>query len=80
MRFLCCYQACDRGFHRIDSGLSYVGDCVPCQCNGHSNDCDPETGVCRVRGYVYTESLQIACSVWLPRVMKSGLEFRIFWA
>ena len=20
--------------------------CVPCQCNGHSNSCNPETGVC----------------------------------
>ena len=23
-----------------------LGSCVPCECNGHSGTCDPETGVC----------------------------------
>lgn len=26
----------------------FLGECVACQCNGKSNICDPETGVCAV--------------------------------
>ena len=26
--------------------LSSTGSCIPCQCNGFSDSCDPETGVC----------------------------------
>ncbi|CAG7838540.1 unnamed protein product [Allacma fusca] len=25
----------------------YLGLCEPCSCNGHSDECDPKTGVCR---------------------------------
>ncbi|XP_071839760.1 basement membrane-specific heparan sulfate proteoglycan core protein-like isoform X3 [Apostichopus japonicus] len=38
-------EDCDRGFTRSGGGL-YLGLCIPCECNGHSNVCDPETGVC----------------------------------
>ncbi|XP_055703570.1 basement membrane-specific heparan sulfate proteoglycan core protein isoform X3 [Phlebotomus papatasi] len=38
-------EDCAPGFMRSDQGL-YLGLCEPCQCNGHSNDCDPVTGVC----------------------------------
>ena len=41
-------QDCNTGYTRSGGGL-YLGLCMPCQCNGHSNECDPETGVCRVR-------------------------------
>ncbi|XP_064610527.1 LOW QUALITY PROTEIN: basement membrane-specific heparan sulfate proteoglycan core protein-like [Liolophura sinensis] len=44
-RGLSC-QDCDTGYTRTGGGL-YLGLCEPCQCNGHSNECDPETGVCR---------------------------------
>lgn len=40
-------EDCAPGFMRSDQGL-YLGLCEPCQCNGHSNDCDPVTGVCNV--------------------------------
>lgn len=46
-RGLSC-EDCDTGYTRSGSGL-YLGLCVPCNCNGHSSECDPETGVCRVR-------------------------------
>ncbi|KAK7494115.1 hypothetical protein BaRGS_00014588, partial [Batillaria attramentaria] len=44
-RGLSC-EDCDTGYTRSGAGL-YLGLCEPCQCNGHSNECDPETGVCR---------------------------------
>ncbi|XP_022668849.1 basement membrane-specific heparan sulfate proteoglycan core protein-like isoform X5 [Varroa destructor] len=44
-RGLSC-EACERGFTRSASG-SFLGLCEPCFCNGHSSDCDPESGVCR---------------------------------
>ncbi|XP_016317754.1 laminin subunit alpha-3 [Sinocyclocheilus anshuiensis] len=36
---------CDRGYYRERSG-PHKGRCVPCNCNGLSNDCDPHTGKC----------------------------------
>ncbi|KAJ8016910.1 hypothetical protein DPEC_G00012250 [Dallia pectoralis] len=38
-------QECDVGYIRTGSGL-YLGTCERCDCNGHSNTCDPETGAC----------------------------------
>ncbi|KAK8760073.1 hypothetical protein V5799_028660, partial [Amblyomma americanum] len=38
-------EDCDAGYTRSGAGL-YLGLCVPCFCNGHSSDCDPETGAC----------------------------------
>ncbi|GAB6018614.1 hypothetical protein CHUAL_000299 [Chamberlinius hualienensis] len=39
-------EECDIGYARTSGGL-YLGLCEPCFCNGHSSDCDPETGICR---------------------------------
>ena len=36
------------GYTRGEGGL-YLGSCVPCDCNGLSQECDPETGTCLVR-------------------------------
>ena len=30
------------------SGDMYLGKCKPCNCNGHTEDCDPATGQCLV--------------------------------
>lgn len=40
-------EDCAVGFVRIDKGL-YLGECKPCTCNGNSDHCDPDTGVCVV--------------------------------
>ncbi|KAB0360576.1 hypothetical protein FD754_004732 [Muntiacus muntjak] len=46
-------ETCMPGFYRLRSepggrtpGPS-LGTCVPCQCHGHSNLCDPETSICQ---------------------------------
>lgn len=39
-------EDCAAGYTRSGAGL-YLGLCEACFCNGHSSDCDPETGICR---------------------------------
>uniref|UniRef100_A0A0A9YRP0 Basement membrane-specific heparan sulfate proteoglycan core protein n=1 Tax=Lygus hesperus TaxID=30085 RepID=A0A0A9YRP0_LYGHE len=39
-------EDCSPGYKRTDDGI-YLRLCEPCECNGHSDDCDPESGVCR---------------------------------
>ncbi|XP_056400171.1 basement membrane-specific heparan sulfate proteoglycan core protein isoform X3 [Hyla sarda] len=43
-RGLSC-QDCAPGYTRTGGGL-YLGHCEPCDCNGHSETCHPESGVC----------------------------------
>ncbi|XP_034839290.1 laminin subunit alpha [Maniola hyperantus] len=43
-RGLSCEQ-CAEGHYRVSSG-PHAGFCVPCQCNGHSKECDVNTGIC----------------------------------
>ncbi|KAL7864275.1 hypothetical protein AOLI_G00156950 [Acnodon oligacanthus] len=38
-------QDCAPGYTRTGGGL-YLGNCELCECNGHSDSCHPETGVC----------------------------------
>lgn len=40
-------EDCAPGYKRSQSGL-YLGLCEPCNCNGHSDECDVETGDCHV--------------------------------
>ncbi|CAH6778160.1 Lama2 [Phodopus roborovskii] len=46
-------ETCAQGFYRLRSEPGgrtpgpTLGTCVPCQCNGHSSQCDPETSVCQ---------------------------------
>ena len=48
-------QICADGFFRKTNPQ---GDfvCIPCQCNGHSDTCDRETGVCSVSLHNPTQS------------------------
>ncbi|KPP76122.1 basement membrane-specific heparan sulfate proteoglycan core protein-like, partial [Scleropages formosus] len=38
-------QDCALGYTRTGGGL-YLGHCELCECNGHSDSCHPETGIC----------------------------------
>lgn len=40
-------EDCDIGYYRTQNGL-YLGLCESCECNGHSNECDADTGICYV--------------------------------
>ncbi|XP_060095142.1 laminin subunit alpha-2 isoform X2 [Heteronotia binoei] len=46
-------EVCSPGFYRLASTSASrrpgpaLGACVPCQCHGHSDMCDPETSVCQ---------------------------------
>lgn len=48
-------EACAPGFRRSGTGL-YLGYCEPCDCNGKSSSCDPETGKCLVISLLYISS------------------------
>ncbi|XP_045509429.1 laminin subunit alpha [Colias croceus] len=43
-RGLSCEQ-CAEGYYRLSTG-PHAGFCVPCQCHGHSKECDVNTGIC----------------------------------
>uniref|UniRef100_A0A9J7XYR4 Laminin subunit alpha-5 n=1 Tax=Cyprinus carpio carpio TaxID=630221 RepID=A0A9J7XYR4_CYPCA len=38
-------QKCAPGYYRDTKGL-FLGKCVPCNCNGHSNECLDGSGIC----------------------------------
>uniref|UniRef100_A0AAY4DW82 Basement membrane-specific heparan sulfate proteoglycan core protein n=1 Tax=Denticeps clupeoides TaxID=299321 RepID=A0AAY4DW82_9TELE len=46
-------EECSAGFYRLSArtggpaSRSGIGSCVQCQCNGHSDICDPETSICQ---------------------------------
>jgi laminin gamma 1 len=37
-------ESCAPGFHRQPAGGGPYSRCVPCNCNGHSDNCDANTG------------------------------------
>ena len=40
-------EDCAVGYTRSLSGI-HLGTCIPCECSGHSEECDPEDGICTV--------------------------------
>lgn len=40
-------ELCSLGYRRHEPDLGSFSECIPCNCNGHSNEpCDTFTGVC----------------------------------
>ncbi|CAB4009570.1 Hypothetical predicted protein, partial [Paramuricea clavata] len=40
-------ERCARGYHRVNvAGHPFFGECISCNCHGHTEDCDPDTGKC----------------------------------
>lgn len=46
-------EDCAPGYTRSGDGI-YLGLCERCNCNGHSDECDTETGVCLVSKRTFT--------------------------
>lgn len=52
---LCLFQTCGAGFF-----LAQSGECLPCDCNGNSNECLDGSGLCVVgRGHFSQISLAL---------------------
>jgi len=45
-------EDCMMGYYRSHR-YPYLGRCSPCQCYGHADECDLNTGVCLVRKHSY---------------------------
>jgi Laminin B (Domain IV)/Laminin EGF domain len=55
-------EDCAPGYYKGEQGL-YLGLCEPCDCNGHSDECDSKTGMCRnCRDNTYGDN----CELCLP--------------
>ncbi|XP_029344965.1 basement membrane-specific heparan sulfate proteoglycan core protein isoform X9 [Acyrthosiphon pisum] len=55
-------EECAVGYTRNGQGL-YLEICEPCTCNGHSNHCDPDSGICvNCRNHTTGDT----CDVCLP--------------
>ncbi|TRZ04223.1 hypothetical protein DNTS_029916, partial [Danionella cerebrum] len=39
-------EKCDQGYRRSRPALGQFSSCEPCNCNGHSDTCDSQTGMC----------------------------------
>ncbi|XP_066548014.1 laminin subunit gamma-1 [Amia ocellicauda] len=39
-------EQCASGYRRTRPSLGPFSPCEPCNCNGHSDTCDPESGIC----------------------------------
>jgi hypothetical protein len=55
-------EDCAVGYTRADEGI-YLGLCEPCNCNGNSRECEPESGVCFNCGNFTTGE---SCELCLP--------------
>ncbi|XP_035665261.1 laminin subunit alpha-2-like [Branchiostoma floridae] len=51
-------EGCIKGYRRVNGQL-YGGQCEPCQCNGHAEECDDVTGTCL--SYLSNSALVQSC-------------------
>lgn len=60
-KIICVFllQKCQPGYYR-DGSSPFLGLCVPCECNGLSDECEDRTGRCLVRNTLNSYFL-----VWL---------------
>lgn len=49
------FQGCAAGFYHSNTG-GYLEECVPCECNGRADTCDPHTGHC-----IVSNALNVLC-------------------
>uniref|UniRef100_A0A8C2A6V2 Laminin, gamma 1 n=1 Tax=Cyprinus carpio TaxID=7962 RepID=A0A8C2A6V2_CYPCA len=49
---------CDLGYRRSQPELGSFSSCEPCNCNGHSDTCDPLTGFCNCQHYTAGKSCE----------------------
>uniref|UniRef100_A0A8C2HI91 Laminin, gamma 1 n=1 Tax=Cyprinus carpio TaxID=7962 RepID=A0A8C2HI91_CYPCA len=49
---------CDLGYRRSQPELGSFSSCEPCNCNGHSDTCDPVTGFCNCQHYTAGKSCE----------------------
>ncbi|CAD5229337.1 unnamed protein product [Bursaphelenchus okinawaensis] len=39
-------ESCETGYKRVQKFGGPMAKCIKCECNGHSDSCDPESGAC----------------------------------
>uniref|UniRef100_A0A8C9FGY1 Laminin subunit alpha 5 n=1 Tax=Pavo cristatus TaxID=9049 RepID=A0A8C9FGY1_PAVCR len=57
-------QECAPGYYRDTKGL-FLGKCIPCHCNGHSDQCLPGSGICTCTGCMH-HTAGVRCEVCAP--------------
>lgn len=63
-------ESCAAGYRRSPPGGGPYAMCIPCECNGHSDICDVDTGVCICQHNTYGDN----CELCLPGYYGNALE------
>jgi hypothetical protein len=69
-------ESCAPGFRHEPANGGPFAPCVPCNCNGHADICDPETGECHITcSYVikYNNLVQIGCVYPVSEILLAAL-------
>lgn len=72
-------ESCERGYRRVNNTV-YGGVCLPCDCNGHVDSCDPFTGACGVSYKIYNTTLNFGYSQTIKPCLNLYLSsFTLVW-